>query len=84
MKLSNIKYVLRFNKTNISFETLQNNKEIMEIINNPFFNKINIAQQSSVKYITIYEKFDEKNYESILIRDSYRDENSILKTNESN
>ena len=56
----------------------------MEIINNPFFNKINIAQQSSVKYITIYEKFDEKNYESILIRDSYRDENSILKTNESN
>ena len=81
MKLSNIKYVLRFNKTNISFETLQNNKEIMEIINNPFFNKINIVQQSENKYITIYEEFDGKNYDVISIRDNNGNENSILKTN---
>lgn len=84
IKLSNIKYVLRFNNNNIYFETLQNNEDIMDIINNPFFNKINIVQQSSVKYITIYEDFEVKNYEAILIRDNYGNENSKLKTSVSN
>lgn len=81
IKLSNIKYVLRFNNNNIYFETLQNNEDIMDIINNPFFNKINIVQQSENKYITIYEEFDGKNYDVISIRDNNGNENSILKTN---
>lgn len=84
IKLSNIKYILRFHKENISFETIINNKDIMEIVNQPFFNKINIVQQSEVKYITIYEEFDERNYDSLLIKDNYGSENSILKTNISN
>ena len=84
IKLSNIKYVLRFNKNNINFENLLYNKDIMEIVNNPFFNKINIVQQSENKYITIYEEFDQKNYEAISIRDNNGNENSILKTNVSN
>ena len=81
IKLSNIKYVLRFNKNHIDFENLLNNKDIMEILNNPFFNKINIVQQSENKYITIYEEFDGKNYDVISIRDNNGNENSILKTN---
>ena len=56
----------------------------MEIVNQPFFNKINIVQQSEVKYITIYEEFDERNNDSEIIKVNDGNENSILKTNVSN
>ena len=84
IKLSNNKYVLRFNKNNIDFVTLKNDRDIAKILNNQFFNKINIIQQSNVKYIIIYEVLDEKNFNTILIRDNFGNEESILKTNVSN
>ena len=53
----------------------------MDILNNPFFDKINIVKQSDVKYITIYEENIQKNYQAILIRDNYgNNENSTLRT----
>ena len=78
VKLSNIKNVLIFNNE-VDFESLKENKEIMNIIMQPFFNVINIVQQGDTKYITVYEDIYEKNYHKINIKEE--NENTILKTN---
>ena len=83
IKLSNIKYVLKFKEEFIDFERMRSNKDIMNIVKKPFLNKINIVQQGNTKYITIYEDLDEKNnYHVIRIRDNFENENSKLKQND--
>lgn len=78
-KLTNMKYLIRFNDNNVEFENIKENKNIMDILIKPFFNKINITQQGDIKYITIYEDLDEQNFEKIRIKDNFVNENSYLK-----
>ena len=42
-------------------------------------NKINIVKQNDIKYITIYEDYDNANYETIQIKDNLENENILLK-----
>ena len=82
IKLSDIKYVLKFKEEFVNFERMRNNTDIMNILKKPFLNKINLVQQGNNKYITIYEDFDKKNnYDVIRIRDSFENENIELKQN---
>lgn len=82
IKLSDIKYVLKFKEEFVDFERMRRNTAIMNILKKPFLNKINIVQQGNTKYITIFEDFDEKNnYHVIRIRDSFENENIELKQN---
>ena len=78
IKMSNTKYVLIFNN-DIDFESLTENKNIMNILMKPFFNAINIIQQGNTKFITVYEDFYESYYNAIRIKDNFESENSILK-----
>ena len=79
IKLSNMKYLIKFNTNNVDFENIKKNRNIIDILIKPFFNKINITQQGDNKYVTIYEDLDEKNYETIKIKDIFENENSYLK-----
>ena len=82
IKLSDIKYVLKFKEEFVNFERMRNITDIMNILKKPFLNKINLVQQGNNKYITIYEDLDEKNnYDVIRIRDSFENENIELKQN---
>ena len=84
IKISDIKYVIIF-KNYVDFENIEENKEIMDILMKPFFNKINIVQQGITKYITVYEDLYEKNnYDAIRIKDNFASENLMLKTNINN
>ena len=67
IKLSNMKYLIKFNTNNVDFENIKKNRNIIDILINSFFNKINITQQGDNKYVTIYEDLDEKNYETYLL-----------------
>ena len=82
IKLSDIKYVLKFKEEFVDFERMRSNTSIMNILKKNFLNKINIVQQGNTKYITIFEDFDEKsNFHVIRIRDSFENENTELKQN---
>ena len=79
IKISNAKYIIRFNNNNVDFEKMKENKNILDILMKPFFNKINIIQQDDIKYIAIYEdELEEKHYETIAIKDNFKNENSYL------
>ena len=78
IKISNIKYILKFN-VNDDFVFIKNDKNSMRILLQPFFNKINIIRQRNTKYITVYEDFDIQNYNTIRVKDNFEDENSVLK-----
>ena len=78
IKISNIKYILKFN-VNDDFVFIKNDKNAMGILLQPFFNKINIIRQRNTKYITVYEDFDIQNYNAIRVKDNFEDENLVLK-----
>ena len=76
IKMSNIKYLFRLNIED-DFEKIKEDENIINILLKPFINKINIAQQGKIKYMTVYEDFDNKNYEVIQIKDKLENENLL-------
>ena len=76
IKISNIKYLFRLNIED-DFEKIKEDENINNILLKPFLNKINIAQQGKIKYMTVYEDFDNKNYEVIQIKDKLENENLL-------
>ena len=76
IKISNIKYLFRLNIED-DFEKIKEDENIINILLKPFINKINIAQQGKIKYMTVYEDFDNKNYEVIQIKDKLENENLL-------
>ena len=63
-KILNTKYVIKLNKED-DFEKIKEDKDIIQILLKPFLDKINIIQQNDIKYITVFEDFDNKYYEII-------------------
>ena len=59
------------------FEKIKEDENIINILLKPFLNKINITQQCKIKYMTVYEDFDNKNYEVIQIKDKLENENLL-------
>ena len=81
IKISNIKYVFSLYAED-DFEEIKGNKNIINILIKPFMNKINIIRQNDIKYITIYEDYDNEKYETIQIKDNLENEkNMLLKEN---
>ena len=81
IKISNIKYVFSLYAED-DFEEIKENKNIINILIKPFMNKINIIRQNDIKYITIYEDYDNEKYETIQIKDNLENEkNMLLKEN---
>jgi len=78
IKISNIKYILKYN-VNDDFVSIKTDINAMQILLQPFFNKINIIRQRNNKYITVYEDFDIQNYNAILVKDNFEDENLVFK-----
>ena len=76
IKISNIKYLFRLNIED-DFEKIKEDENIINILLKPFINKINIAQQGKIKYMTVYEDFDNKNYEVVQIKDKFENENLL-------
>ena len=77
IKISNIKYVFSLYAED-DFEEIKGNKNIINILIKPFMNKINIIRQNDIKYITIYEDYDNEKYETIQIKDNLENEKNIL------
>ena len=67
IKILNTNYVFKLNKED-DFENIKEDKNSILILLKPFLNKINITRQNDIKYITVFEEFDNKNYEIIKIR----------------
>ena len=81
IKISNIKYVFSLYAED-DFEEIKGNKNIINILIKPFMNKINIIRQKDIRYITIYEDYDNEKYETIQIKDNLENEkNMLLKEN---
>ena len=80
IKLSNIKYVIKLNIDD-DFSEIKKNKDFMDILLKPFFNKIAIFRQRNTKYIMVYEDFDVdlNSYHSVQLRGNFENENVILK-----
>ena len=80
IKLSNIKYVIKLNIDD-DFSEIKKNKDFMDILLKPFFNKITIFMQRNTKYIMVYEDFDVdlNSYHSVQLRGNFENENVILK-----
>ena len=81
IKISNIKYVFSLYAED-DFEEIKGNKNIINILIKPFMNKINIIRQNDIKYITIYEDYDNEKYEIIQIKNNLENKkNMLLKEN---
>jgi hypothetical protein len=76
IKISNIKYLFRLNIED-DFEKIKEDENMINILLKPFLNKINIAQQGKIKYMTVYDDFDNKNYEIVQIKDKLENENLL-------
>ena len=66
IKISDTKYILKLNNED-NFEKFEEDRNILQILLKPFLNKINIIRQNDIKFITVFEDFDNKNYEMIKI-----------------
>ena len=66
IKISNTKYIFKLNNED-NFDKFEEDRNILQILLEPFLNKINIIRQNDIKYITVFEDFDNKNYEKIKI-----------------
>ena len=66
IKISDTKYIFKLNNED-NFDKFEEDRNILQILLEPFLNKINIIRQNDIKYITVFEDFDNKNYEMIKI-----------------
>ena len=72
IKLSKYEYLFRFNNINFTNSLLFDNKEILTILLNERFNRINIIQQGDYKYILVYIELCKKAKERIKIESSLK------------
>ena len=59
IKLSNNRYVFRYKNYDFDLYSITENKNISNILLNENINRINIIQQGEIKYILVYEYFED-------------------------